>query len=211
MNNEDIDDSSAKLIVIAAKLGANFNVLFMNQSVLRIGLAANKKPAFSILFSLKVGTTERECCDWTRKIANHGINVKANSFIEFLITHKSQNFLHFCKRSMWTCLVCHVFHARNLKRLVQHLNTVHYGQPNVDILCGINGCVSRYKSCKGWCNHVIRKHKQAYAGVNSNNQTATVAEPHDISITSWVDNREMISSGAREPHRSERNAMPGFY
>lgn len=96
MNNEDIEDSSAKLIVIAAKLGANFNVLFTNQSVLRIGLAANKKPAFSILFSLKVGTTERECCDWTRKIANHGINVKANSLIEFSILFSPTKVRIFC-------------------------------------------------------------------------------------------------------------------
>ena len=41
---------------------------------------------------------------------------------------------------------------------------------NVDILCGVDGCVSRYNSCKGWCNHVIRKPKEAsYVGVNSNN------------------------------------------
>ena len=97
-------------------------------------------------------------------------------------------------RNIWSSLVCHIFHAQNLKGLVQHVNTVHYGQPNVDILCGINGCVSRYKSCKGWCNHVIRKHKEAYASVSNNNQTASVAEPHDTSPSCWVNNGDDYES-----------------
>lgn len=39
---------------------------------------------------------------------------------------------------------------------------VHSGQPNVEILCGVEGCVSRYKSCKSWNNHLRKRHKVIY-------------------------------------------------
>ena len=69
---------------------------------------------------------------------------------------------HYAK--MWPCCLCTTSSFVQLKGLVQHVNRVHSGQPNLDILCGIQGCVSRYKSCKSWSNHVRKRHKQIYHG-----------------------------------------------
>ena len=55
------------------------------------------------------------------------------------------------------------------------MNMVHSGQPNVDILCGIQGCVSRFKSCKSWNNHVGKRHKAIYqAGGDGESDDETV-------------------------------------
>ena len=45
---------------------------------------------------------------------------------------------------------------------MQHVNTVHSGEPNVNICCDIDRCVSSYKSCKGWYHHVMRVHQEIY-------------------------------------------------
>lgn len=110
---------------------------------------------------------------------------------------------HFCKAqfNMWTCMVCHSFCAQYLKGLVRHVIMVPYGQPNVDFLCGVQGCVSRYKSCKSWCNHVIKNHKDAYFGTCSSNQATTLEEPtqlQGISPTALIDSGDDDESDLNE-------------
>ena len=97
---------------------------------------------------------------------------------------------HYAK--MWPCCLCTTSSFVQLKGLVQHVNRVHSGQPNLDILCGIQGCVSRYKSCKSWSNHV-RKHGEE----DENSQS-------DIDIENFVAERNCASYPWEE--RKKRHA-----
>lgn len=105
---------------------------------------------------------------------------------------------------MWPCCLCQTFRARTLKDLVKHVNMVHSGQPNVDILCAIEGCVSRYTSCKSWHNHVRKRHKDIY-------EPGSCIQNDDDEIADVLDVCEMDDQEAGGPEiiEAEPNAEPG--
>ena len=57
------------------------------------------------------------------------------------------------------CPLCNSICAPSYPLAMKHLSRVHAHSSGLSITCGINGCLSSYKSYTGWQKHIKNKHK----------------------------------------------------
>ena len=57
------------------------------------------------------------------------------------------------------CPLCKSICAPSYPLAMKHLSRVHAHSSGFSITCGINGCLSSYKSYTGWQKHIKNKHK----------------------------------------------------
>ncbi len=58
-----------------------------------------------------------------------------------------------------TCWLCNKFSYGNLKGVLRHMAAVHSWEPNLHIVCGIEGCSRNYTNFFSFKKHVYRKHR----------------------------------------------------
>ena len=59
------------------------------------------------------------------------------------------------------CPLCTSVCAPNYFLAMKHVSRVHAHSSGFSITCGIDGCLSSYKSYPGWQKHIKNKHKAA--------------------------------------------------
>ena len=55
------------------------------------------------------------------------------------------------------CQLC-AFEAPAISLVLSHLRTVHSSDPNFNVICGIGGCCTTFKTFNSLYQHIYRKH-----------------------------------------------------
>ena len=58
----------------------------------------------------------------------------------------------------WRCLICYVFVALSLRKLLSHINSLNSRSPDFHVVCGIDGCSNEYRVYNSYYYHIKRTH-----------------------------------------------------
>lgn len=99
------------------------------------------------------------------------------------------------------CPLCN-FSAPTRSLWLSHIRNVHYQDDNFAIICGINGCSSKYNKCASFVSHVYRQHREAIISqVNQTNST-------ERSDTTETDCDAFCHCEYEESHHFDDHSLP---
>ena len=58
------------------------------------------------------------------------------------------------------CPMC-TFEARSVKIVLSHLRSVHSNDPRFNVMCGLDGCSSTFRTFSALYSHIYRRHRSS--------------------------------------------------
>ena len=96
------------------------------------------------------------------------------------------------------CWICYDFSGTSLRRVVQHIHSVHSHDANFRVVCGINGCPKRYK-------HIYRHHKAEIHKPNINISLDSTVHTHeeDIQLEDFALNQVLVNNEGDDVNKQD--------
>ena len=117
------------------------------------------------------------------------------------------------RRTKYECFICHSAAGNTFSDIVRHIGYVHAHDPNLNVMCGIEGCTRSYINFMSYRRRLYREHKHFIGTENGegasddNPDHQDTSEPMSVILAGGSSSVSAISQESDHQLKQNRAAL----